>query len=394
MSVSDTRECLLPSNLMSNQFPVTADVTRITSLSTKESERLPTNGAGTARSPLIRLDGDEPSPFHSFSPGGLVANGSNSLERLNALLELTWERNPFYKGKWRRAGLRQGGVDSIEALADFPLTTRDEIQADQAASPPLGTNLSASLSSYRRIHRSSGTTLRPIYWADTSETWSWILQCSLALYAISGVQAKDRLLLAAQFGASSGPCIMYEGACALGCCCVNSAADTDHDVSWIEAFRPTVLIGKTQRVLALAERLRKHQSDPSKLGVEKVITTGAPGAGVVFVRQRLEQLWRAECFDRYGMTEAGSIASECTAHQGVMHVLDEAFVTELIDPESGQPARDGDVGELILTNLGRTARPIIRYRTGDLVCMVRRYNCACGRSGPVLVGPITRKGNT
>ncbi|MHB8520324.1 MAG: phenylacetate--CoA ligase family protein [Limisphaerales bacterium] len=314
------------------------------------------------------------------------------LQKLNRLLSRVWERNPFYTAKWTEAGVRPRRLSKLEDLADFPFTTRAELVADQSAAPPLGANLSRELSEFRRIHRSSGTTRAPVFWADTARTWRWILGCSEKLFLLAGVKPADRLFFAMPFGPSSGPWIIYEGAHRLGCACFTSgSAETEAQRLWLDRFRPDVLVGKPTQLLALGSAQQSAATATNALGVRKLILTGESNVGSL--RAQLEQVWGAECFDRYGMTEAGSVAGECPAHPGGMHLLDEEFIAESIDPETARPVGEGEPGELVLTNFGRIDRPIVRYRTGDLVRLVRHRRCACGRGGTLLVGGVRRDQN-
>ena len=106
------------------------------------------------------------------------------LDRLNDLLAHTWECNPFYRTKWQRAGVPCQALESMGDLQMFPMTTRAELLSDQLADPPFGTNLAAPRSDFKRILHSSGTTRRPIFWADTPRCWNWVTQCSAALHEI------------------------------------------------------------------------------------------------------------------------------------------------------------------------------------------------------------------
>lgn len=313
------------------------------------------------------------------------------LAKLNHLLNEVRERNPFYRQKWKQAGVPLQPLDSVESLANLPLTTREELVADQTAHPPLGTNLTYPLSAYKRFHRSSGTTRAPVFWADHEPSWQWVLHCSRALYLLAGVQPGNRLFFALRFGPSSGPWIIYEGACGLGCACLTSgSSDPAEQWAWIKKFQPNVLVGKPTQLIALGEWAGQSKTAPQSLGVRKIISTGEPGAHMPSTRSQLERLWQAECFDRYGLTEAGSVAGECAAHCGGLHVLEEEFIAEVISPDDARPVPDGEWGELVLTNLGRLGRPIIRYRTGDLVRLFRSGHCACGRTGAVLMGGVRR----
>jgi phenylacetate-CoA ligase len=310
------------------------------------------------------------------------------LSRLDHLLRSVWAHNSFYACKWRQAGLAPAPLASLADLASFPLTTRGELLADQAARPPLGTNLTGSPANLKRFHRSSGTTRAPLLWADSPESWPWVLHCSQRLWLLAGVRPADRILFLMPFGASSGPWISYEGACRLGCACLPVApTEADDQLHWATNFRPTVLAGKPSVLHSLAMSARAAGIPTREMGVDKLILCGVHGMSL---RSSLEHGWAAECFDRYGITEAGSVAGECPAHSGGLHLLDDEFIAESVHPESRRPVPDGEPGELVLTTLGRLARPIIRYCTGDLVRLIRDRACPCGRHGSMLLGGVRR----
>lgn len=311
--------------------------------------------------------------------------------KLNALLAEVIGRNPFYTRKWREAGLRDPTLASAEEFRRLPFTTRTELLADQRAQPPLGTNLTCRLEDYRRFHRSSGTTRAPIFWADTEESWSWVTQCSRALHELAGLQAGDRVLFALDFGVSSGPWIMWEGARRLGCVgLVAGGVEAAEQLHWIQAFRPTAVVARTSQFFELARAAEAAGLRLPELGVKQLICTGAPSASQTPVRASLEAAWGGVCFDRYGLTEAGSVACECPAHPGGLHLLETEFIAEVVHPRTRAPLSDGEEGELVLTTLGRTARPVIRYLTGDHVRLVRVYHCACGRRDTLLLGGVRR----
>ncbi|HXG49090.1 MAG TPA: AMP-binding protein, partial [Methylomirabilota bacterium] len=298
---------------------------------------------------------------------------------MNRVLEAAWAGSVFYARKWRAAGLPAAPLASLDDLARLPFVTRAEFVADQAAVPPLGTKVTCPPSALVRFHRSSGTTQAPLLWADSAESWRWVTRGSASLWRLAGVGGADRLLLLLNFGAASGPCIIHAGACRLGCACWPlGTVETEGQLCGLTAFKPTVLAGTPAGLGALAERIRAEGRPPRHSGVNKLILCGPHEA-----RQRtaLQQIWGAECFDRYGLTEAGSVAAECEAHPGGLHVLDDRFIVESIHPTTGAPVPDGEPGELVLTTLGRLPCPIIRYRTGDRVRLVRNHACACGRRG-------------
>ena len=315
--------------------------------------------------------------------------GASRLDRLNALLKHTWTHNPFYQNKWRRAGLTASTLGSVEELQSYPLTTRAELIEDQTAHPPLGTNLACAIAHFKRHAHSSGTTSSPLFWADTPRTWDWVMRCSAELHAITGVQKHDVVLLLAELGSASGPWIILEGARRLGCTCVTCGSHDVHEARrWLSALHPTVLIGKPEALLMFAAAICARGLCPSVAGMERVILTGAGSSINSPSRRELEECWDAPCFDRYGMTEAGSVAAECVAHTGALHLLDHEMVAEVIHPSSLEPVEDGNVGELALTSLGRIDRPIVRYRTGDKVWLLRDHQCACGHVGTVIPGGV------
>jgi len=319
-----------------------------------------------------------------------VIRGTNdSLDRLNRLLALAWERSSFHRTKWKAAGLSPGALRSVEDLRRFPFTTREELERDQAHHPPLGTCLTVPFTDCLRLLRSSGTTRAPLFWADDAESWGSVVRASQALWEMGGVTRADRIFLTTPFGASSGPWIMHAGASQLGCLNFSlGRATLSEQLSLIRRFTPTVLASKPRDLLALALAAETAGLEPAAFGVRRLICGGAPGAHQTETRRELERRWGAECFDRYGMTEVGSIAGECSAHCGGMHVLESELIAEVVDADSGQPPADGSTGELVLTHLGRTTCPIVRYRTGDQVRLDRLSRCACGHSGAILVGGV------
>jgi phenylacetate-CoA ligase len=178
------------------------------------------------------------------------------LDKLNQLLAGTWERNPFYTRKWLEAGVKIHRVSSLEDLQQFPFITRQELVADQSANPPLGGNFTGPLSALKRVHRSSGTTRAPVCWADTAQSWAWVMRCSQTLFRMAGIDESDRLFFALSFGPSSGPWIMYEGAAHLDCSCYKATTTSSReDLGWLNYLHPTVLIGKPSQLRSLAQHL-------------------------------------------------------------------------------------------------------------------------------------------
>src|SRR5439155_545024 len=136
----------------------------------------------------------------------------------------------------------------------------------------------------------------------------------------------------------------------------------------------------------LAEVAAEEKIDLRAARVRTIIVAGEPGGSVPAFRARLSELWHgARICDHHGMTETGPVTYECPARPGVLHIIESAYLPEIIEPASGKPAAAGQPGELVLTTLGRTGSPVLRYRTGDLVrisCGAEAQSpkpCACGR---------------
>jgi phenylacetate-CoA ligase len=154
--------------------------------------------------------------------------------------------------------------------------------------------------------------------------------------------------------------------------------------------RANILCCTPTYAIRLAEVAAAERIDLTGLAVRTVIVAGEPGGSVAGTRALLERLWPgARIFDHHGMTETGPVSYECPCRPGVLHVMESEFVAEIVDPDSGEPLAPGSAGELVLTNLGRTASPVIRYRTGDMVQSgALDRPCECGSVELALEGGI------
>lgn len=138
--------------------------------------------------------------------------------------------------------------------------------------------------------------------------------------------------------------------------------------------------------LHLAEVAKQRNIDIKNSSIKTIITAGEPGGSIPSVRQQIESLWGAKLFDHVGMTEMGAYGYSCSEQNG-LHVNEEEFILEVINPETGEPVQEGERGELVLTNLGRLGYPLVRYRTGDMVIYSEKA-CPCGNPYHFLPGGI------
>lgn len=316
-----------------------------------------------------------------------------TLEVLRTLLSALGN-NPFYSAKLAGTGLLDGVASLAEFSARCPFTTKAELVADQQAHPPYGTNLTFPLERYTRCHQTSGSTGSPLRWLDTPESWTWMLDNWEIVHRRAGTTAADRIFFAFSFGPFLGFWTAFESAQRLGSLVFAGGGMTS--VARLKAIldlRATILCCTPTYAIHLAEVAAKEGLDLRQSCVKTLSVAGEPGGSIPATRARLAELWPgARVYDHHGMTEVGPVSYECPARPGVLHVIERAFIAEVVDPATGQPVGDSGRGELILTNLGRTGSPLLRYRTGDLVKRETRNakheTCPCGSSDLALEGGI------
>ncbi|MBI4717583.1 MAG: AMP-binding protein [Planctomycetes bacterium] len=295
--------------------------------------------------------------------------------RLGMLLAEVARSNDFYRRK-----LAPWAADPAQTpLSELPLTTREEVQRDQTAHPPYGTNLTYARGLYTRVHQSSGTTGDPMRWLDTPDSWAWCKRCWSIVFRGAGLEASDRVAFPFSFGPFLGFWVALESAQDLGNFVVAAGGmTTPARLRLILENRITVVCCTPTYALHMAEVAAGDGLDLGRSAVRMLVVAGEPGGNISSVRRRIESTWGARVIDHAGMTEIGPWGFECAEVEGGMHVIESEFIAEVLDPTSGRPLPDGERGELVLTNLGRLGSPLIRYRTGDQV-VLSRGRCSCGR---------------
>jgi len=310
---------------------------------------------------------------------------ASQLDRLREGIAVVRQSNRFYQA-------RLHPVRTWDDFERLPLTTKDEITADQQANPPFGTNLTFPVDRYVRLHQTSGTSgTRPLRWLDTRESWEWWTRIwAEQVYRSAGVGEGDRVFFAFSFGPFIGFWSAFDGAQRLGALTIpGGAMTTEQRLRSMLELRATVLCSTPTYAIRLAEAAAAAGLDLASSDLRVLIHAGEPGASVPATRDLIERSFKARCFDHTGMTELGPTGVSCEARAGV-HLVESEFVFEIRDeggalhplPESGSLG-----GELVATNLGRWGSPLIRYRTGDQV-EVNRDPCACGSPFARLVGGI------
>jgi len=309
-------------------------------------------------------------------------------KKLVDLLKKVFASNPFYKGKFKQHRVHLKDIRNPDDLQKLPFTIKREFEEDQERNSPFGTNLTEPLENYVQYHQTSGTTGRPLKFLDTRESWEWRGRVACHILKGAGVIRGDRILFPFNFGPYTAFWIMYEGAYQLGILIIPTGGwNSLQRLECIIGNKATVIPTTPTYALALAETARERGIDLASSSVRSLLLSGEPGALVPQVREKLQRIWNARCFDYIGLTEVGTWGFQCTEEPDGVHILESEFIAEVVDPETGKPVEEGEAGELVVTNLGRSCMPAIRYRTGDLV-KVKKGFCPCGRTFRVLEGGV------
>ena len=320
----------------------------------------------------------------------------HQLARLERLISAAAATNPFYRSHWAGRPFPSSPWTFESFAQSIPLISKSCLAQDQQTYPPFGTNRTEPEGSYVRCHQTSGTGGQPIRWLDTVDSWSGMVDQWAEVFRAGGVVAEDRVYCAFSFGPFLGFWLAFEAAIRLGCLAVpGGGLSSSARLRAILDTGATVLCCTPTYALRLAEVARSEAIDRTASRVRLIVVAGEPGGSVPAVRSAIEQAWPgARVFDHHGMTEVGPVTYECPAQTGRLHVIESAFLAEILDPSTLRPVAKGEVGELVLTTLNRTASPAIRYRTGDLVrqsiyaASTAGPVCACGRAELGLEGGI------
>jgi phenylacetate-CoA ligase len=293
----------------------------------------------------------------------------SSWNRFQSLIEEIWHKNRFYAQKYANLNLQPTDFRSLKDLQRLPFTTKADLLIDQQEHPPFGHILTYPLEAYCRLHQTSGTTTgKPLRWLDTRPSWDWLLHCWQISFPFMGLSARDVFFFPFSFGPFLGFWSAFEAASRAGFLCIPGGGMTSTArLRFLTEIQATVVCCTPTYALHLAELAAKEKIDLASSAVRAVIVAGEPGGSIPSTRERIEQVWGARVFDHYGMTEVGPVAVECEEVPGEMAILESEYLIEIIEPNTTRSVNPGEVGELVVTNLGRIGCPLIRYRTGDLV---------------------------
>lgn len=314
--------------------------------------------------------------------------------RLKLLMQTVMGGNPFWQTRFRKSGVDADSICKLEDLRRLPVTRKQHLVDDHNQNQPYGTNLTYPISEYARLHQTSGTTGRPVRWLDTPDSWNWFGECWRQIYLMIGLTPEDRMFFPFSFGPFIGFWAAFDGAARLGNLCIpGGGLSSESRLRMIEENQATVICCTPTYAMRLAEVAAEKGYDISNGSVRALVVAGEPGGSVPSIRKRIETAWGARVFDHWGMTEIGSLAVEHSDRPGDLYVLETECIAEVVDPETMEPTPDGEIGELLMTNLGRLGSPLIRYGTGDRVRVryASRKTSAQNRS-PQLPGLLVLEG--
>jgi phenylacetate-CoA ligase len=310
------------------------------------------------------------------------------LERLRWSLRHAYENVPHYRQAFDAAGIRPEDCTELAALARFPFTTK----ADLRDNYPFGM-FAVPRDQVARVHASSGTTGRPTvvgYTARDIDTWAAVMARSIRA---AGGRPGHVVHVAYGYGLFTGGLGAHYGAERLGCTVVPvSGGMTERQVTLIRDFRPDVIMVTPSYMLAIIDEMERQGLDPARCSLRYGIFGAEPWTSQM--RTEIEARAGIDATDIYGLSEVigPGVAQECVETKDGLHIWEDHFYPEVIDPVTGEVLPDGQLGELVFTSLTKQAMPVIRYRTRDLTRLLpgtartmRRMQRITGRSDDMII---------
>lgn len=296
------------------------------------------------------------------------------VERLKKTIDIAG-KSPFYASVFKRENISSSGINSLDDLRKIPFTTKDDLRN----SYPYGF-IAGDLKEGVRLHSSSGTTGNPtVIFHSQHDLDSWANLVARCLYMV-GLRNTDVFQNSSGYGMFTGGLGFQYGAERLGALTVPAAAgNSARQIKFIMDFGTTAVHAIPSYAARLAEVFFEMGISPSKDTKLKTLIIGAE-PHTEAQRQRIENLLGVKAYNSFGMSEMNGpgVAFECTYQNG-LHLWEDAFIMEIIDPDTLEPLPDGEIGELVLTTLDRDLMPLLRYRTRDLT-RILTDECPCGRT--------------
>lgn len=296
------------------------------------------------------------------------------LARLQETVTRVAGRVPFYQKRFADAGVQPSDIKSLDDVRRLPFTTG----ADLRAVYPDGM-LAVDRSEPVRLHTSSGTTGKPKALFFSRNDINSAAELIARSLVSTGITEADVLQNMMSYGLFTGGLVMHYGAEKVGCLVIPAGPGTsERQLMLMQDFKVTAVHILPSYALYFAGFLENKGIRPKDLSLRKAFVGAEPHSEET--RRRIEQLYGVDVYNSYGLTEMNGpgVAFECE-HKAGMHLWEDNYVLEVIDPATGEPLPDGELGELVLTTLKREAMPILRYRTRDITSVITEP-CACGRT--------------
>jgi phenylacetate-CoA ligase len=296
------------------------------------------------------------------------------LERLKHIVKYVYERVPFYKNAFDRIGLSPNDIKSLEDIEKIPFTTKEDLRENY----PYGM-FAVPMKDVVRIHASSGTTGRPTvvgYTRQDLSTWSELVA---RIAYMAGAREDDIAQISFGYGLFTGALGLHYGLEKIGASVVPvSSGNTERQVTIMRDFGSTILVSTPSYALYMAEVAREMGVRRDELRL-RLGLFGAEGS-TKEMRNEIERCWGITATENYGLSEiiGPGVSGECEEREG-MHVAEDHFLVEIIDPDTGRKLDYGQKGELVITTLTKEALPLLRYRTRDITSL-NPEPCRCGRT--------------
>ncbi len=310
------------------------------------------------------------------------------LERLKWSLGHAYENVPFYNERFQSVGVHPSDLTSLDDLKKFPFTVKQDLRNNY----PFGM-FAVPREKLARIHASSGTTGKPTvvgYTANDIDMWAQVMARSIRA---SGGRPGHVAHVAYGYGLFTGGLGAHYGAEKLGCTVIPiSGGMTERQVTLIQDFRPDFIMVTPSYMLSILDEFRRVGLDPRACSLKVGIFGAEPWTNAM--RGEIEQAFDMHAVDIYGLSEVigPGVANECVETKDGLHVWEDHFYPEIVDPNTGVPLTDGERGELVFTSLTKEAFPILRYRTRDLTRLLpgtarsmRRMEKVTGRSDDMMI---------
>ncbi|QNB47547.1 AMP-binding protein [Thermanaerosceptrum fracticalcis] len=296
------------------------------------------------------------------------------LERLRKTLERVYHNVPFYRQKLQEAGFEPGDLQSLDDLQKLPFTAKQDLRDNY----PFGM-FAVPMSEIVRVHASSGTTGKPTvvgYTRSDINTWAELMARTLTC---GGTTKNSVIQVAYGYGLFTGGLGVHYGAERIGASVIPiSGGNTQRQIMLMEDFGTTVLACTPSYAIYLAEAMEEMGVDKNRLKLQYGVFGAEPWSERM--RQEIEKRLNIKAIDIYGLSEVigPGVASECQEQKG-LHIFEDHFLPEVIDPVTEKPLPFGEKGELVFTSLTKEGIPIIRYRTRDITTLKAEV-CSCGRT--------------